>query len=213
MEKILKTTIPRQEGREPTGSKPRSSAAADSEPLRPSHPSWGRQASRRRCTRTVGDGLHHARLKAHRRGQTTRAPVIQPLLDHQAGNDRAGKRLGHLLESGGMVDRRAVSTLQQRLPTIVGDRHACVAGFKGVAIAAQRFRMHRQAPGENASGRPIARAARPETPAVARQPHCCMDQAMAGTTRPPMASPRLMMDKARARYFSNQWTMATDKGK
>ena len=32
MEKeILKTTIPRQEGREPTGSEPLSSAAADSE--------------------------------------------------------------------------------------------------------------------------------------------------------------------------------------
>jgi hypothetical protein len=41
----------------------------------------------------------------------------------------------------------------QWLPTVAADRHGCVAGFKGVAIAAQRFRVRAQAPGENASGK------------------------------------------------------------
>ena len=41
----------------------------------------------------------------------------------------------------------------------------------------------------------------------------CMDQAMSGTAKPPRASPKLMMDRARARNFSNHCTSATDSGK
>ena len=79
------------------------------------------------------------------------APVVQLLIDHQAGNDGAGKGLEHPLESGGIVDRRAVRILQQRLTALVADRQARVTGFNDVAIAAQRLRVRRQVRGENAS--------------------------------------------------------------
>ena len=112
------------------------------------------QGSRlRRCTRAVGDGQHHAGTKAHRRGKIAGPPVVQPFIDHQAGNDGAGKLLGHPLESGGIVNRRAVGILQQRLPAVVADRQPRVPGFNDVAIAAQRFRVRGQAPGKKASGK------------------------------------------------------------
>ena len=53
----------------------------------------------------------------------------------------------------------------------------------------------------------------PEAKAVARQPNCCIDQATAGTKIPPSARPRVSMDSARARFFSNQWMSATLIGK
>ena len=61
-----------------------------------------------------------------------------------------------------------------------------------------------------AMGSPVSKTSTPDPAAVARQPHSCMDHAIKGTTKPPMASPRLMMDRARARNFSNHCTSATD---
>jgi hypothetical protein len=99
----------------------------------------------RHCPRAVSDGEHHARAKAHRRDEIAGATVVQPFIDHQARNGRAGRRLRHQLESGGIVDRRTVGILMQRRPAMVADRQARVACFNDVAIAAKRFRMRRQA--------------------------------------------------------------------
>ena len=65
----------------------------------------------------------------------------------------------------------------------------------------------------DASGKPTTKATSAEAMAVVRQPKLCMDHATKGTAKPPRARPKLSTDKARARWRSNQWMMATVKGK
>ncbi len=127
-------------------------------------------------------------MPARKRDVAARLPgprFVQPLLDHQSGNDQVGKRLGHLLESGGIVERRVVGVLQQRLAAVVADRHACITGFNDVAIAAQRFRARGQAASGNASGKANAdkglhaRYFRTKPPCGVIYGHCFHDSAQA----------------------------------
>ena len=55
--------------------------------------------------------------------------------------------------------------------------------------------------------------ATPEPKAVARQPKVASAQATSGTHRPPAAMPSCIVDRARARFFSNQRISATLSGK
>ena len=106
-----------------------------------------------RCPRAVGDGLHRTGRKAHRCGEIAGTTAVQPFIDRQAGNDRACKQLRHLLESGGIVDRRTEGILKQRLPAVVEDTQPRVPGFNDVAIATQRFQVRGQAPGKTPATR------------------------------------------------------------
>ena len=102
---------------------------------------WSRS---RHCSGAVHDRQHLTRTKAHSRHKIARATVVQPFIHQQTRNHSAGKRFGHGLKSWSVINRRAVSVLQQRLSTMAKNRQPGVAGFNNVAAAAQRFCMDRQ---------------------------------------------------------------------